>query len=76
MIAGPDTKYMMIWCGKWRAVVYMYDAQNGPTTLVLRAAKVVLYVTEDYWIATYVNPGEIIERLDRDPKRRDWEMIR
>ena len=75
MIEGPDTKYMMLWCGKWRAVVYMYDAQNTPTTLALRAAKVVLYVTENYWIATYANRGEVIERFDRDPKKRQWEMI-
>lgn len=74
MIDGPDTKYMMQWGGKWRAVSNMFDASNMPTTLGLRAAKVVLYIGPDHWIATTVFTGEIIERTDRDPGARHWDM--
>jgi hypothetical protein len=78
MIAGPDTKYMMIWCGKWRPVVCMWTAQNVPTTLALHAAKAVIWCKEpphNEWVAVAVNPGEVIERFDRDPERRKWDTI-
>lgn len=78
MIARPDTKYQMLWCGKWRPVVRMWDAQNMPTTLALRATKAVLWCKEppdDGWVAIAVGPGEIVERFDRDPKKREWETI-
>lgn len=78
MIAGPDTKYMMMWCGKWRPVVQMMDGQNAPTTLALRASKVVLWCNElpdNGWVAVAVSSGEIVERFDRDPKLRDWEPL-
>jgi hypothetical protein len=74
-MSKPDTKYQILWRGEWRPVVHMYDAHNQPTTLVLRAAKAVLWVTDTYWVATYVNPGEITERFDRDPKLRVWEYV-
>lgn len=73
MIAGPDTKYMMQWRGEWRGVVNMWDFHNVPTTLAMRAVKAVLYVSPSYWVATLVNPGEIVERYDRDPKQRQWD---
>lgn len=76
MINGPDTKYMMQWCGKWRPVTHMYDAQNIPTTLAMRAAKCVLWCNEapDYgFVGTACYPGEIVERTDRSPKRGKWD---
>ncbi len=75
MIAGPDTKYMMQWGGQWRAVTNMFDHQNIATTLAIRAVKAVLFVAQDCWVVTLVAPGEIVERLDRDPKARQWDVI-
>jgi hypothetical protein len=75
MIVGPDTKYMMQWGGEWRAVTHMLDVNNMPTTLAMRAAKVVLFVSESEWIATAVYPGEIVERTDREPGRRPWDYV-
>ncbi len=73
--AGPDTRYMMQWRGKWRPVVNMFDAQNVPTTLAMRCVKAVLFVSFDYWVATLVAPGEIVERYNRDPRAQRWDMI-
>ena len=75
MIAGPDSKYMMQWAGKWRAVVNMFDHRNIPTTLALHTAKAVLYISPDEWVAVAVSPGEIVERFDRDPKLRTWDHL-
>lgn len=76
---GPDTKYRMLWCGKWRPVLHMYDANNIETTLAMRASKAVLWCKEppdSGFIATIVSPGDIVERFDRDPSAREWdEMI-
>lgn len=78
MIDGPDTKYKMLWRGEWRAVTHMLDHHNTPTTLAVRAAKVVLYVG-DYgrsgWTACSVTPGDLIERTDRNPNAREWDYI-
>jgi hypothetical protein len=71
----PDSKYMMQWQGEWRAVTNMFDHMNVPTTLSIRAAKAVLYVNDDCWIAVSVSPGEIVERFDRDPKLRSWDPL-
>lgn len=76
MSRRPDTKYQMMWCGKWRPVLRMYDSNNTPTTLALRATKAVLWCDEppdNGWVATLVYPGEIVERFDRDPNKREWD---
>lgn len=72
---GPDSKYMMQWMGVWRPVMNMFDHRNVPTTLALRACKAVLYVSEDYWVATRCDPGEIVERPGRSPNDREWEPL-
>jgi hypothetical protein len=74
-VAGPDTRYQMLWHGAWRPVVNMLDTNNVPTTLTIRCAKAVLFVGLDYWVAVAVSPGDIVERFDRDPKRRRWETV-
>lgn len=74
-MTGPDSKYMMQWGGAWRPVVNMFDYSNAPTTLALRAAKAVLYVSDTCWIVCLVSPGDIVERPDRDPSEREWEYI-
>jgi hypothetical protein len=75
MTTGPDSKYMMQWAGEWHAVVDMFDHRNVPTTLALHAAKAVLYISPDEWVAVAVVPGEIVERSDRDPRLRTWESL-
>lgn len=70
-----DSKYKMMWRSEWRPVVEMYDGNNIPTTLALRAVKAVLFVTPTYWVSTYVHPGEIVARFNRDPNAVDWEYI-
>lgn len=75
---GPDTKYMMFWCGKWRPVMHMYDARNIPTTLAIRASKCVLWCDEppdNGYVGTVCNPGEIIERTDRAPGAGKWTEL-
>ena len=60
----PDTKYRMLWCGKWRPVLHMYDAGNTPTTLPGRAAKVVLYTgtsNDEEYVAVACGPADITE---------------
>ena len=75
MTLGPDSKYAMQWDGEWRAVVNMFDHMNVPTTLALHAAKAVLYISPDEWVACGVTPGDIVERFDRDPKLRVWDHL-
>jgi hypothetical protein len=72
---GPDTKYMMQWKGEWRPVTNMFDHGKMPTTMAMRAATAVLYISDDIWVACTVSPGEIVERPDRDPKLRIWEPL-
>jgi hypothetical protein len=76
---GPDTRYMMQWCGKWRPVLNMIDANSVPTTLVLRATRAVLWCddppTANGWVAVVCHPGEIAERFDRDLKKRQWDAL-
>jgi hypothetical protein len=77
-MTGPDTKYMMQWCGKWRPVIHMYDAKKVQTTLATRAAIAVLWCNEppDYgYVPLAVNPGDIVERPGRDPSKLAWEYI-
>ena len=79
MIAGPDSKYMMQWCGRWRPVLNMYDGNNTPTTNVLRVTKVVLWCNEppDYgFVGCIASPGDLVERMDRNPNARKWDFIR
>lgn len=70
-----------MWRGEWRPVIAMIDSNNHPTTLVSRAIKVVLHVEAERWmsphyhVAILVNPGEVVERFDRDPSARVWEYI-
>lgn len=73
--AGPDSKYIMMWRGAWRPVMNLFDHNSAPTTDALRAAKVVLFVNPDHWVATLVNPGDLILRPGRDPNETDWEYI-
>lgn len=77
MSIWPDTKYQMMWRGKWRPVLAMFDANNVPTTLAQRAAKVALWWTDAQgWVAVVVShPGEIVERFDRDPNLRVWDDL-
>jgi hypothetical protein len=75
VINGPDTKYMMMWGGEWRAVTHMIDYNNIPTTLAMRATRAVLFISEAEWQAAAVAPGEIVERTGRDPNKRPWEYI-
>ena len=73
---GPDTRYMMFWRGAWRPVVHMLAANNAQTFNVMQAGKAVLYVAEAFgWVAVSINPGDLIERVDRDPARREWAYI-
>lgn len=73
-LTGPDTKYMMMWKGAWRPVVNMFDGQKEETTNPVRATSAVLFA-ETCWVACVVSPGEIVERMDRDPNLRQWEYI-
>lgn len=76
---GPDSKYMMLWCGKWRPVIRMLDHQNLPTTLALRATKAVLWCNEppdNGYVPVLVSPGEIVERFDRDPNAMRWDVLK
>jgi hypothetical protein len=74
IIVGPDTKYAMQWGGKWRPVVNMIDRTNRQTDEVTQCAKVVLYISEDEWVAArVVTPGDLVERVDRDADARFWE---
>jgi hypothetical protein len=70
-----DSKYLMWWGGDWRAVTNMFDHANRPTTCAMRAAKVVLFISEDNWAATAVTPGDLVERGGRDPNARDWDFV-
>lgn len=74
-VEGPDSKYVMMWRGAWRPVVNMIDHVGADTTLVNRATRVVLYVRQDYWVAAVVNPGDLVQRTDRNPSARVWEYI-
>lgn len=75
MIDGPDSQYKMMWGGTWRAVTNMLDHAGQETSVVTRATRVVLYAGPQTWIATVVMPGDLIERDDRDPNAREWEML-
>lgn len=79
MINGPDSRYMMMWAGEWRAVTHMLTSANKDTDNVLRAVKAVLFIDEDTWVATVVQPGDIIERLqkrsDDDARFEDLEPL-
>jgi hypothetical protein len=66
---------MMQWRGAWRPVTNMWDQNNIPTTMAVRAVKVVLFLTKGEWVACAVAPGEVVERFDRDPNARVWEYI-
>lgn len=74
-VIGPDTKYMMLWDGEWRAVVNMFDHTKRETFEPMRAVAVVLALPDGEWAATLATPGELIERVDRDPKRRGWIFV-
>ena len=75
-VIGPDTKYMLQWKGEWRPVLGMLMMDGTPTTLAMRAYKAVLYIEgADYMVRTAVSPGEIMERYDRDPEKREWDYI-
>jgi hypothetical protein len=69
-----DTKYKMMFAGEWRAVTNMFDGANNETTLAIRAVKVVLHIDDDRWAAVAVSPGDLIERFDRNPDDRAWDI--
>lgn len=74
-IVGPDTRYMMQWRGEWHAVTNMLDSNRKETHDLMRAAIAVLFVEPNYWVTTLVSPGDVVERHDRDPLRREWDWI-
>lgn len=75
-IVGPDTKYMMQWQGAWRPVTNLFDGRGVETTFASRATAAVLFLTLDYWVTCLiVNPGDLVERGDRDPNARTWDYI-
>lgn len=54
----------------------MLMANNAQTFNVMQAGKAVLYVAEAFgWVAVSINPGDLIERVDRDPAKREWAYI-
>jgi len=72
-VDGPDSRYMMQWQGEWRAVIFMLDQTNTPTTLAIRATKALLYLSPTRGAACLVTPGDLVERFDRNPNDRVWE---
>lgn len=69
----PKTKYRMMHAGDWRSVMNMYDASNHETTLPMRCAKAVLFVTRDHWVAIQTSPGDIVETPGY--KTEEWETV-
>lgn len=63
----------MFWGGAWRPVTNMFDTSNAPTRIKDRAAKAVLFVDFDHWVAVVVAPGDIHEEPGYKTKR--WEML-
>lgn len=74
-LVGPDTKYMMQWMGAWRPVTNLFDQHRIETTLALRASIAVIFIAPGAWVTTLVTPGDLVERVDRDPKLREWDYI-
>jgi hypothetical protein len=72
---APTTRWRMLWGGQWRPVVNMFDGSNTPTTLPIRAAKVVLYAEErdgtPALVATLCGPADIMENPDHMIKHWD-----
>jgi len=71
--APPKMKYRMFWRGEWRPVMRMYDAQNKPTTLALRAAKAILYLTPTTGAIVAAGPADILENADY--RTSDWDTV-
>ena len=73
----PKTPYRMLWSGQWRPVLEMYDANNIPTTLPVRAAKVVLFAWaadgEGQMVVTSCGPADVL--TNHDHVTQDWEMV-
>ncbi len=71
----PDTLYRMLWGGEWRPVLEMYDGGNVPTTLPVRAARVVLFVwTKDgkgQMVVTSCGPADVMTNHEHTTK--NWE---
>jgi hypothetical protein len=71
----PKTKYRMFYAGEWRPVIQMLDANNVPTTLVLRAARAALYVSHDNLVAVAVGTADLMENDDYRTSSWDTETV-
>jgi len=74
-VPGPDSRYIMLWHGAWRPVMNIFDAGNIERTDARYAAKAVLWIDPGYWVATLASPADLIERSNRDPAEREWEIL-
>lgn len=72
---GPDSRYMMLYGGKWRAVTNMFDGAKRVTTNATQATAAVLFISVSEWVAVAVHPGEIVLRMVRDQNAQDWVTI-
>jgi hypothetical protein len=72
----PKTRWRMMWGGAWCPVLRMIDMNNTPTTLPLRAVKVVLYAEkegEPSMVAVPCGPADVLTNPDH--VTTDWELI-
>jgi hypothetical protein len=73
----PSTRWRMLWGGKWRPVLNMFDSSNVPTTLPTRAVKAVLYAElpdgTPSMVAVMTEPGDILSSTDFTP--RHWDPV-
>jgi hypothetical protein len=69
----PKTKYRMFWAGEWRPVLHMLDANNVPTTLVIRATRAVLFMKHGRLVAVTVGPSDNLME-NADYRTSEWEM--
>lgn len=74
MIEPDEARHKMIWGGQWRPVTYMADRENRETHDPFHAAKAVLYIGPEQWVATLVSPGEVMKR-DEIPAGIKWGTV-
>lgn len=75
----PDTRYQMLYAGRWRPVISMYDGKDE-TTNVSHATAAILYIADPLLRAgehqaVRVIQGDIHRRDHRAPHPRDWDVI-